>query len=112
MAKNLIQSGDVLTLTAPGTLSSGAGVLVGFIFGIVQIDVTSGQDMPVAVRGVWSINKLSTDAFAEGAKVYWDDTNKRVTATSSSNTYIGRACTQGGVISGSTVVNVLLNEYV
>jgi len=34
MAKNYIQSGNVLTLTAPSDVSSGDGLLVGSIFGV------------------------------------------------------------------------------
>lgn len=111
MAKNLVQRvGDVIDFTATATLASGAGVLVGSVFGIVQIDVVSGDVMPVSTKGVWNINKLSTDVFAEGALVYWDNTNKRVTSTSAGNTLIGTCATRGGVANPSATVDVKLAE--
>jgi predicted RecA/RadA family phage recombinase len=110
MAKNLVQSGDVVTLTAPGTLVSGAGVLVAFVFGVVQIDVLVNDDMPIAVRGVWRLPKLSTDSPAEGAKLYWDDTNKRLTTTLTNNTYVAKCAQKGGAAASTTTVDALLNQ--
>lgn len=77
MATNFIQPGEVLTLTAPYTRTSGQGAQVGSIFGVATSDVTSGDPGEFATCGVWSLAKTSAQAWAVGQKVYWDDSNKR-----------------------------------
>lgn len=77
MASNFIQPGDVLTLTAPYDVASGAGALVGSIFGVATSAYASGDAGEFAVCGVWSLAKTSAQAWTVGQKVYWDNTNKR-----------------------------------
>lgn len=92
MATNLIQNGDVLTLPAPtGGTTSGTGVLVGSIFGIASSTVDAGDDVAVNVTGVWEHAKTSAQAWTVGAAIYWDDTNKVFTTSSSGNTLVGKA---------------------
>jgi predicted RecA/RadA family phage recombinase len=86
--KNFVQEGDVVTLTAPYTRTSGQGALVGSCFGVATVDVSSGSSASFALKGVFDITKAA-GAITQGAKVYWDDTNKNVTTTSSANTLIG-----------------------
>jgi predicted RecA/RadA family phage recombinase len=88
--KNFVQEGDVITLTAPYTRTSGQGALVGSCFGIATVDVTSGSAASFATKGVFDITK-ATGAITQGAKVYWDDTAKNITTTSASNTLVGVA---------------------
>lgn len=106
--KNYVQPGEVLTVAAPYDVSSGGGAKVGLIFGIAAEDATSGSDVDLAVEGVFSVTKLSTDAFAVGDAVYWDDTNKRCTSTTTSNTKIGVAVVAAA--NPSSTVTVRLNE--
>jgi len=108
MAKNYIQAGDVVTLTAPYAVSSGGGALVGNLFGIALQTLANAASGEFAVCGVFDINKLSTDIFAVGDFVYWDNTNKRLTSTSAGNTKIGVAIVAAG--NPSSTVRVLLNE--
>lgn len=91
MATNLIQSGDNLTLTAPAAVSSGDGVLVGSIFGVASHDAANGAAVSVATRGVYSMTKVSAQAWTAGARVYWDNGAGNVTTTASGNTLIGVA---------------------
>lgn len=88
--KNFVQDGDVLTLAAPYDRTSGQGALVGSIFGVATMDVLSTVSASFAVKGVFDITKAS-GAITQGAKVYWDDTAKNLTTTSSSNTLVGTA---------------------
>lgn len=91
MANNYLQDGEVLTLTAPYTRTSGQGALVGALFGVALVAVSSGAQASFALTGVFTLPKTSAQAWTVGAKIYWDDTNKECTTTSSGNTLIGVA---------------------
>ena len=87
--KNYIQEGASLELVAPYDVASGAGALVGSIFGIAHDAALSGGAVVLGLVGVYSITALNTDVATVGAKAYWDNTNKRITITSAGNTYVG-----------------------
>jgi len=89
--RNYVQNGVNLTLPAPTNVLSGAGVLIGAIFGVAAESALSGEDLDVVTRGVFTLPKVSAQAITVGAKVYWDDTAKLVTTTATSNTLIGVA---------------------
>lgn len=89
--KNLVQSGEVLTLTAPYAVASGGGVLVGKIFGIAQSAAASGALVEVVRHGVYTHTKTSAQAWTVGALIYWDDTAKVFTTTATANTLVGAA---------------------
>ena len=89
--KNYIQPGNTVTLTAPYARNSGEGALVGATFGVAAGDVANGVDGEFALVGVFSLAKVSAQAWTQGAKVYWDNTAKNVTTTATSNTLIGVA---------------------
>lgn len=89
--RNHVQPGNTLTLPAPADVLSGAGVVVGNIFGVANGDALSGEPVDLDVVGVFNLPKVSALAIAIGDKVYWDNTNKLVNKTSSGNTAIGVA---------------------
>lgn len=89
--KNFISPGDVVTVPAPYDVASGAGALVGTLFGIAAFAAVSGAPVEIRTRGVFDTAKNSAEAWTVGAKVYWDNTNKVVTTTATSNTEIGKA---------------------
>lgn len=89
--KNFIQRGEIHTLAAPYDVASGAGLLVGAIFGIATSAALSGETVEAAVCGVYELAKTSAQAWTIGAKVYWDDTAKVCTTVNTSNTLIGVA---------------------
>jgi predicted RecA/RadA family phage recombinase len=91
MATNHIQPGNTLTLAAPYDVVSGAGLLVGTIFGVAQYDALSGVDVEADTVGVWELPKTSAQAWTVGALIYWDNSAKVCTTTSTSNTLIGAA---------------------
>lgn len=107
--KNFVQEGaTVKILAVPYAVASGAGCFKTAIFGIAANDVANGADGDFVVEGVFDITALSTDTFAAGDKVYWDDTNKRCTSTASGNKLIGN-CVDTAKISGDTTVRCRLN---
>ncbi|MDZ4678403.1 MAG: DUF2190 family protein [Oligoflexia bacterium] len=104
--KNFIQLGETVTLVAPYTVVSGAGLLVGAVFGVASLDATSGAAVEAALEGVFDLPKAS-GAISQGAKVYWDNSAKNLTTTSSSNTLVGVAVV--AALSGDALVRVRLN---
>jgi predicted RecA/RadA family phage recombinase len=89
---NFVQKGEVITLTAPYAVSSGDGMLVGSLFGLATTDGASGAEVETFVgSGVFDITKVSAQAWTAGASIYWDDSAKKATTTSSGNTFIGFA---------------------
>jgi predicted RecA/RadA family phage recombinase len=108
--KNFIQEGDTLTLVAPYDVVSGAGLLVGAIFAIASYSVVSGTNVEGATEGVFDLAKATGQAWTQGQKIYWDNTNKVCTTTASGNTLIG-AATQAAA-SGDTVGRVYLTGQV
>lgn len=105
--KNYVQGGSTLTLTAPYDVASGAGALVNLIFGIAIAAVLSGAVGEFETEGVYDITALSTDTAAVGVAAYWDNTNKRITTTSSGNTKVG--VFSGVKANGETTGRVRLN---
>src|SRR5262245_16708536 len=89
--KNYVQNGEVVTLTAPYNVTSGAMLKVGSIVGVASATVASGASVETAVSGVFDVAKLSAQAWAVGDKVYWDDTAKNATTVASGNTLAGVA---------------------
>ncbi len=110
--KNYIQMGDNLTLPAPYDVSSGDGALIGTIFGVASTSQLSGEDTSFVRVGVFALPKPGSQAWAVGAKVYWDNTAKNVTTTATSNTLIGAAAAAVGGGAGETTGNVLLTGQV
>jgi predicted RecA/RadA family phage recombinase len=103
--KNFVQRGENVTLTAPRTLSSGAGFLVGSLFAVASADAANGAQVVGVTQGVFDLPK-ATGAVTAGAKLYWDNTNFNVTTSSSGNTLIGVA-TQAA-LSGDATARVRL----
>ncbi len=89
--KNFVQPGNTLTLVAPYTVVSGAGLLVGNIFGVASADAASGADVEAVAEGVFDLAKVSAQAWAQGDPIYWDDSAKLCTTTAGANTPIGHA---------------------
>lgn len=90
--KNYIQPGNVVPVTAPaGGAVSGAGILIGALFGVAASSADAGLPVELATVGVFDLAKASGVSFALGGAVYWDATNKVCTSTSAGNTRIGVA---------------------
>ena len=61
------------------------------------------------VLEVFDITKVGSQAWTVGAKVYWDDTNKRCTTVATDNTLIGVAVEAVASGAGDTIGRVRLN---
>jgi len=77
--KNFIQPGKVLTLLAPAALLSGAVVIVGSFVGIAATDAASGAPVEVATEDVFDLPKTTSQAWTQGAPIYWDAGTSKAT---------------------------------
>lgn len=91
--KNYVQPGLTLTLVAPYAVVSGAGLLVGSIFGVATGAAASGAPVEAQLRGVCDLAKATGAAWTQGARIYWDDAAKNCTtnAAAGANKLIGVA---------------------
>lgn len=99
---------------ASGNIAAGQVVLVGnltgFTCGIAALAITNNvQGSLEAGRGVYEV--INLDNAANGAKVYWDNTNKKVTTTSTNNATFGFVVENGGG-GANSLCNVLHHPYV
>jgi predicted RecA/RadA family phage recombinase len=107
MASNHIQPGEVITYTATAATAAGAGVKIGSLIGVSLVNLAAGETGSVAIDGVWRLPKLASDNMTQGAPVYWDDTNKRLTLTASGNTLAGNVIEAAAA--STTTVAIKLN---
>ncbi|MEO5364473.1 MAG: DUF2190 family protein [Magnetococcus sp. DMHC-8] len=107
--RNFIQPGDTVTVNAPVAVSSGDGLLVGALFGVVLSTAAVNTNVEMLTEGVVDLPKAAV-AITQGAKVYWDNTAKTVTTTSAGNTLIGCAILAAAV--GDSTARVRLNGVV
>lgn len=108
---NFIQPGDIVTLTAPtGGVISGNGYLIGSLFVVAAETVAQTLPFEGAVVGVFTLPKLSAQAWTEGEKVYWDNGNTRCTSVATDGALIGVAAAVAA--NPSATGNVRLNGAV
>lgn len=110
MAQNFLAPGEHLTLTAPsGGVVSGSVYKIGTLIVVAMISAAAGSPFTAATCGVWSYAKADSQAWTEGAAVYWDDTAKNFTTTSSGNTKAGVAVEAVASTAGLVIGKVRLN---
>lgn len=108
--KNYLQAGDTITYTNTGStaISSGDPVQIGSLFGVAITDIaaTSGTG-EVKLCGVFELDKTASQAWTQGALLYWDATNSKATTASSGNKIIG--CAWAAATAAATEGQVRLN---
>jgi len=72
MSTNYVQEGDIIQHTAAANIAAGAVVRVGQTLGVSLNDIASGATGPVAIRGVFSVSKVSAAVIAQGESLTWD----------------------------------------
>ncbi|CAN7475219.1 DUF2190 family protein [Variovorax paradoxus] len=93
--KNFIQVGDVLDHMATANVASGELVVIGARVGIAMSDMAVGESGAVRVKGVFELPKAAA-AIEQGAEVYWDAVNKRLTTVATDNVRAGYAAGPAG----------------
>lgn len=89
--KNFVEPGDTIVVAAPANVNAGAGVLVGAIFGVAVTDALNGENVPIKTAGVFDLPKAASQAWTQGARVYWDNAGGEATTVSTGNYPIGVA---------------------
>jgi len=85
--KNFIHSGETLTLTAPtGGVVGGAPVKIGALVVVPVVSVAQTLPFEGRISGLFSLPSDTGTAWAEGDTLYWDNTAKVFTKTTTSNT--------------------------
>lgn len=102
--------GNVLTFTAPSPgVVSGVPVLIGGLLVVPQTTAATGAQFAGVCDGAFiGMPKATSQVWAEGAVLYWDNTAKNFTTTSTANFRVGCAGTNGA-LSADTVGPVRLN---
>lgn len=106
--KNFKQEGHHMDYTPGTAVVSGQMVKVGTKVGVAIADIAIGEKGALRVTGVVGYTKKAGDAPAQGAALYWDDTAKNLTVTSSGNTYAGWAF--AAAAGGDATVDIKLNN--
>lgn len=104
--KNYVRPGDAIPLVLPYAVTSGQGVLVGAIFGVATTDGANGATIECVTDGVIDITKEPSLAISQGARLFWDNTNRRLTTTATGNFHVGFATS--AALAADTTVRTLL----
>jgi predicted RecA/RadA family phage recombinase len=104
--RNYISPGDIVTVPAPASVSSGDGVLIGTLFGIAVTDADSGDPVEIKTTGVFTLPKASEQAWTIGAAIYWDGEECTTADGSGANALIGRTLAVAANPSATGVVRL------
>jgi len=89
MAQNYISRGEVITLTAGASYTSGTPYRITGFNGVALLTVSSGETLSFQLQGVFEFTLASVIV---GDPIYIDGSNN-LTKTASGNTLYGRAVT-------------------
>lgn len=88
-------------------LDAGEVVVTGSLCYIAHRDNESGVTGAAAISGIFDIVKLAGQTFSVGSIVYWNESGRCATSTSSGNTRMGLAVLAAA--SGDATVRVAIN---
>ena len=105
--KNFVQPGHNVTVPAPvGGTVSGDFYLIGSLFGCASTTQLANENVVLTVDGVFTVNKVSAQAWTVGAAIFWDNAARNFTTTASGNTRIGVAVEAAANPSATGVVRL------
>lgn len=107
---NFKQPGDSIEFTAPsGGVTSGTPVLIGQLLVIPAVTAAQTIKFVGKTTGVFTVTKVGSQAWVEGAIVYWDAGNSRFTTVAAGNFRAGVATVAVGSGAGETTGVVRLD---
>jgi len=115
MADNFIAPGDSIQFIAPGGgVVSGTPKQIGQVLVIPMVTAAATVLFNGVIRGVFRVTKVGSQAWAEGAIVYWDAGNTRFTTSGAGNlragfAVLGLATAMPGSGAGETTGYVFLD---
>jgi predicted RecA/RadA family phage recombinase len=72
MSTNYIQDGDVIQYTAGADITAGSVVKMGNTLGVALVDIANGATGSVALKGVFTVPKVTAAVIAQGESLTWD----------------------------------------
>ena len=106
--KLIKESAKSIVFAHTSAVTSGQPLKIGALLGIALGAYGANVSGAYAISGVYEVTKLSTDAPAAGALLYWDNTNSRLTTTATGNISAGRA--YKAAANGDATVQIILNS--
>lgn len=107
MTSRYVAPGNTWTHTPATAVANNAVVVMGVTVGVALAAIPANTPGSVGVKGIYTLPKLSTDVVAQGAALFWDAGNTRLTTTASSHVRAGVAAAAAG--SGVANVDIDLN---
>ncbi len=108
--RNFVQPGDSIAMAVPyaAGVTAGQGMLVGALFGVAAVDGAQNDVIEAATDGVFDLAKEPALAITAGSRVFWDNTNRRITTTATNNYHVGIATL--AALAADATVRVLLER--
>ncbi|MBS7790309.1 DUF2190 family protein [Roseococcus sp. SDR] len=108
MRNNRRPAGRSIPMIVPyaGGILSGQGMLVGAFFGVAAMDAAQNATVECEVGGEFDLTKEPSLAITAGARVFWDNTNRRITTTATGNFQVG-ICTVAAQAADANVAVLL-----
>ncbi|QDV30110.1 hypothetical protein Spb1_20380 [Planctopirus ephydatiae] len=109
MAIAKLQSGEPIVLdhTPSADVAAGAVVVIGNDVRIAHHSIAANQPGALSAGGaVYTVPK-DTSTFADGAIVYWDESEQKASSSSDSNANKRMGTSVGAYATGATTMNVL-----
>ena len=94
MASNFVQPSECQTFTAPtGGVESGKAYLIGSLLVVATADVAEAMPFEGVVKGVFRVDRVDSEAWTEGLKIYYDESAELFTSDddSANNPLVGVA---------------------
>ena len=107
--QKLINEGEVIDVILAADCTTDVPFLLGDLLVIPVKSGLSGQTVACVAQGNVLVPKTTGTAISVGVKVYWNDTDKKITTTASGNKHVGYATY--GAASGDTEIAILLNLH-
>jgi predicted RecA/RadA family phage recombinase len=87
-----VQDGRAIDYTPSADVAAGDVVVQGDLVGVARSPIPANAPGSLATTGIFGFPKATgtSSGIAAGTKVYWDATNKVVTATVGSNKFLGK----------------------
>lgn len=98
--------GYIFANSSGSDIAAGDAVVNGTLFGFAAFTIKDGENGWIETTGVWAVDCGNTESASVGDVAYWDASNKKATATASTNLPIGYFVK--AVANGQTVCEVAL----
>jgi predicted RecA/RadA family phage recombinase len=105
-----VSEGGAIDYTPTTAVAAGDVVVQGELIGVAKTPIPANTPGALAVEGLFDLPKATGagTAIAAGAEVFWDATNKLVTATAGTNKFLGK--TVRAAADGDATVRVRLKQ--